>query len=114
MSDLIAKARETIQQRLDEIESERKQLEQALKSLPSSAASSRPASGQSSSNGSRRGRRRGSKRSRGPSARTRAAVTEYLQAHPQADTAEVVKALDLKDGRVVGAQRRKLTQPASS
>jgi cell division septum initiation protein DivIVA len=108
MSDLIAKARETIQQRLDEIEAERRQLEQALKSLQGSSASSRQ-SGQSSSNGRRRGRRKSAKRSGGPSARTRAAVTEYLQAHPQADTAEVVEALDLKDGRVVGAQRRKLT-----
>ncbi len=114
MNELVITAQEAIEERLDEIETERKQLEQVLRSLRGQRSDPTRTSAGNSAAGRGPSRGRSSKRRRGTSAKTRSAVTEYLQAHPLADTAEVVRALGLEDGRVVGAQRRKLSQPQSS
>lgn len=105
MSDLVSKAREALETRLSEITAEQMQLEGALKSLRPLGRSS--GTGRQVKGASRR--RRASRARSGPSKEVVKAVTEYLTANPGAETAEVVSALGLKDGRVVGAQRRKLS-----
>lgn len=116
MNTHLEKAEQLIRDRLRELDDERKRLSRALSALSDGDARRSPASNNgrrrrssSTTSSSKPRRRRGSGRGRrGDSAKQSAAVAEYLRSHPEASTAEVVEALSLSDGRVVGAQRRKL------
>ncbi len=114
MSTHLEQAEQLIRVRLRELDDEHKRLSRALSALAGSDGRRAPtrssgSTGHRASSSSKPGRRRSSGRGRAVSAKQSAAVADYLRAHPEASTAEVVAALDLSDGRVVGAQRRKLT-----
>lgn len=94
VSRQIENAKTLLRERISEIDRERRQLDKALKALSGQTERSRTAPTP--------------RRRRGASATTAQAVADYLKANPQATTSEVVQALGLKDGRVVGAQRRRL------
>lgn len=108
MSEVLSQARGLLEERLAEIDQEKRQLESALKELRKGSSPTGQRRRSAGSNGSS-GRKR--KRRKTSAAQTKA-VTEYLTANPTASTAEVVQALGLSDGRVVGAQRRKLAAPS--
>lgn len=101
MSTHLEQAEQLIRDRLRELDDERKQLSRALSALAGG-------NGRRTTSASKSGRRSSGRR-RATSAKQSAAVADYLRAHPEASTADVVAALGLSDGRVVGAQRRKLT-----
>lgn len=107
MSDVVQQAREIIEARVREIDDEREQLERALGKLTGAEdGRSRRSRARSKAAGSRTPRKRTDSASAG-------AVAEYLRTNPKASTAEVVEALGLRDGRVVGAQRRRIAAEAS-
>jgi hypothetical protein len=111
MSDAIARAGELLRRRINEIEAERRQLEQALSSLVGRHASQAAVGvrGRSTAvDGASRRRMRSGRRKVAPSGERRRQLMAVLKDHPPSRPSEIAKSLGVSSANVQNVLRKAL------